>query len=320
MPSRDKKIFISYSHEDRQFAQRLANALHNAGEEVWWDQWEVAPGDSLIRKIFEEGLANASAFVVILSPRSVNSRWVREELDVATVQRIEGVTRLIPVMIEKTEIPTSLRSLLWLDMREDVEGGVKKIINAVHGVSSKPPRSATSISKKLSAPIAGLSRAASQVGLVIVGSTAGDSRPNLAFSGQDLEDAAGMDPPTLNDAVGELEAEGMVKTIRALGSHPYEFAFVEPTYVLFREFTQHLPYDPENDIRYTAAAIAALGTADGKDLEQQTELPPERLNRAVAYLDEYGLATVHKFFGTHPYTFGHVAATRRTRQFVDSAS
>lgn len=315
-----KKIFISYSHSDRPFAERLANALHSAGEEVWWDQWEVMPGDSLIRKIFEEGLASASAFIIILSPDSVNSRWVREELDVATVQRIDGVTRLIPVVKEATEIPASLRSLLWLDLRENFQGGVQKIINAVHGISAKPPRSARSIGEQLSKPIAGLSRAASEVGLAIVRSTAVDSRPHLAFSGPDLHDATGLDTQALNDAVDELEAEGMVKAIRALGTHPYEFALVKSNYVLFREFSEYLTYDPEEDIQVTAAAIASLEQAEPAKLAEQTGLPPERLSRAVEYLDEYGFASVHKFFGTHPYTFGHVAATRRTRQFADKGS
>lgn len=313
----NKKIFISYSHDDREFAERLATALYQAGEEVWWDQWEILPGDSLIQKIFEEGLSNASAFIIVLSPSSVESKWVREELDVATVRKIEGVTRVIPVIKEGTEIPTSLRSLMWLDMREDFDGGVRKIINAVHGVTAKPPgQRAVNILDRLTESIAGLSPAASTVGLFVLRSSDPDTGLEAAFSGPFLTDALDLDPQTLNDAVDELEEQGLVTAMKLMGTSPYEFAQIEPTYVLYREFSKYLPYDPDEDVRVTAAAVAAAGEIEGPELAERTHLPPGRLNRAVAYLEDYGLATVIKVLGTSPHTFGRVMATRRTRQFI----
>src|SRR4051812_47351201 len=114
-----KGLFISYSHSDREFAERLAIELNAQGQEVWIDRWDISPGDSIVRKIFEEGLAQAGAFAVVLSKESVRSKWVREELDVATIRRIEDLTRVIPILKEDVEIPTSLRALHWVDMRND---------------------------------------------------------------------------------------------------------------------------------------------------------------------------------------------------------
>lgn len=311
------KVFISYSHTDREFAERLANALHEAGEEVWWDKWEITAGDSLIKRIFTEGLAEAKAFVVVLSPQSVNSKWVREELDVATVQRIEGVTRVIPVLKEPTEIPTSLRSLMWVDMQNDFDAGVIRILNALHGVTAKPPRPSKSVHANLSANVAGFSRAASAVGVFILNSTDTDSGLRAAFSGDELTKGVELDAQTINDAVDELEEAGLVKTIKTLGTGEFDFYQVEPTYVLFREFAEFLPYDPDDDVRVIAAAVAASGRADGPSLAGTTQLPPGRINQAVAFLGDYGLADIVKWMGTSPFSFGEVHATRRTRQFVE---
>lgn len=91
------------------------------------------------KKIFEVGLAQAGLFIVILSKNSVVSKWVREELDTAIVRKIEGVTRIVPVVIDDCEIPISLRTLLWIDLRSDRDGGIRKIVNLVTGDPTRPP-------------------------------------------------------------------------------------------------------------------------------------------------------------------------------------
>ena len=98
------KAFLSYSHADQRFAERLAEALMAQGQDIWFDKWDIGPGDSIIRKIFEEGLAKAIAFIVVLSKESVKSRWVKEELDVATLRRIEELIKVIPVLKEDVEV------------------------------------------------------------------------------------------------------------------------------------------------------------------------------------------------------------------------
>ena len=312
-----KKIFISYSHEDREFAEQLATALHSAGEEVWWDQWEILGGDSLIQKIFEEGLAQAAAFVVVLSSESVKSKWVRQELDVATVRKIEGVTRIIPVVRDNVKIPSALRALLWIDMRQNFEDGVRRIINSVHGITDKPKQSAQeSIALSLTESVAGLSSGASTVGLFVLRSADLDSGDESAFFGQDLSSALNLDPRAINDAVDELEEAGMVRILKESGSAPYEFAQLQPTYVLYSEFSEYLDYNPKEDIRITAAAVASAEQIDNQQLAEETGLSPGRLNRAVGYLADYGLVDRVQSMGTYPFSFLALMATRRTRQFV----
>ena len=314
-----KKIFISYSHADQEFVKGLAGALHEAGEDVWWDRWEILAGDSLIDKIFEEGLSRAAAFVVVISSESVRSKWVRQELDVATVRKIEGVTKIIPVVIGDADIPSALRALLWIDMRQNFEDGVQRIINSVHGITEKPPQPGReSIASALTASVAGLSKSASTLGSFVLRSADPDSGNVHAFSGRDLSRALDFDPQTINDAVDELEEAGMVRTLKTLGTAPYEFAQLEPTYVLYQEFSAYLEYDPEEDIQIIAAAAASAGQIQSQKLADSTGLSPGRLNRAVEYLADYRLVDRSQTIGTHPFTFAHLRATRRTRQFVEN--
>ena len=133
------KAFISYSHTDREIAARIAEALRKGGVEVWFDKWEILVGDSLIQKIFQEGLAGADAFIVVISQSSVNSKWVQQELDAAMVKRIEGVTRVIPVLIDKVTVPEPLRPVRWIDLTGNFDETIRELQKAIFKVHERPP-------------------------------------------------------------------------------------------------------------------------------------------------------------------------------------
>jgi hypothetical protein len=76
------RVFVSHASEDKdRFVTPFAEALRKKGIDAWLDKWEILPGDSLVDKIFEEGLKHANAIIIVLSRNSVNKPWVREELN-----------------------------------------------------------------------------------------------------------------------------------------------------------------------------------------------------------------------------------------------
>jgi DNA-binding MarR family transcriptional regulator len=315
----DKKVFVSYSHADRAFAERFATALRAQGQDVWFDAWEIGPGDSIVTKIFEEGLRDAAAFAIVLSKESAQSRWVREELSVATIRRIEDLTRVIPILKEDVELPTALRALHWVDMRSDFDRGIRAILNVLHGVSEKPPLG--ELPPHLRAvvePIGGLSRLATRVGAYLLAVTPLDEAFIRAVLNTDLAQALELTPTEVNDAVDELESSGLVTTNSELGTDPFSFRFVEATYLLYHTFEHSLPYKPAEDVRTAMAAIAALGSADGEELTKHTGLSHGRLNRAVDYIKDHGYADVQLALGTAPYAFSQTTANRQTRQMSQS--
>ncbi|WP_089729350.1 toll/interleukin-1 receptor domain-containing protein [Candidatus Thiosymbion oneisti] len=103
-------VFISYSHEDSEWANTLAERLRSAGFGVWDPETELYPGDNFALKI-AEALENADAMVALVSPDAMASEWVRREIDFALgASQFSG--RLIPVVVRPTEgFPWILRKL-----------------------------------------------------------------------------------------------------------------------------------------------------------------------------------------------------------------
>ena len=50
------ETFLSHASEDKSdFVEPLARELHKQGVRAWLDKWEIRPGDSLVRRLFDEG-------------------------------------------------------------------------------------------------------------------------------------------------------------------------------------------------------------------------------------------------------------------------
>ena len=316
----NKNIFLSYSHSDKHIAQSVAAELQKNGIEVWYDKWEIKPGDSLIQKIFTEGLSKCDYFLILLSQNSLKSRWVQEELDSALVKKIEGVTRVIPILLEKIEIPASIRSLLWIDLSINYNENIRLLLKTIHGVNDKPPVGAVpDYVKELHQSVGGLSREASTIGLLFLEYQDFESGYERSFTGQDIKKILpALSERDINDAADELVENGFARVRKYLGTHPFEFGEIEPTYALFIHFekAEIINYNPTEDIKSVASAVAAKDKITNKDLFSLTNLPPTRLNRAVSYLEDYGIIQIFKYMGTAPYSFSSVWATRSTRQFV----
>ena len=112
-------VFISHNHADKGFARRLAGDLENHGVKCWIDEAEIKIGDSLIQKI-REGIDNVNFFAVILSPNSVNSSWVANELDVAMNHQIEGKPiKILPILLKDCDLPSFLVGKFYGDFRDE---------------------------------------------------------------------------------------------------------------------------------------------------------------------------------------------------------
>jgi hypothetical protein len=95
---RGPDVFISYSREDVGSARCFAEAFTQAGLDVWWDA-ALRSGENF-DEVIEKALRAAKAVVVLWSPRSVASRWVRAEATLA-----DRMGTLAPVIIEPCERP-----------------------------------------------------------------------------------------------------------------------------------------------------------------------------------------------------------------------
>ena len=91
-------IFISYARTDRPAARIFAERFAEEGFSVWWDA-SLHSGETF-DEVIEQRLRDAKAVVVLWSPRSVASRWVRAEATLA-----DRRNKLAPAIIEPCDRP-----------------------------------------------------------------------------------------------------------------------------------------------------------------------------------------------------------------------
>ncbi|SCF11728.1 toll/interleukin-1 receptor domain-containing protein [Micromonospora chokoriensis] len=135
-------VFISHSSEDKaRFVVPLAEKLRASGVNAWLDRWEMLPGDSLVNRIFEEGIGRARAIIAVISKNSSASKWVREELSAATIRRIGGTSRLIVVRLDQADMPPALQGIVWedIDPEGEWEAGLERVLRAIFEVPARPP-------------------------------------------------------------------------------------------------------------------------------------------------------------------------------------
>jgi hypothetical protein len=95
-----KDIFISYSRRDQEFVTRLASDLNAQVAGVWFDQSTIQLGEKWHDEIME-GIRDCKAFILVLSPDAMESRYVREEVNKA-------------LELGKTIFPVIYRPAKWM--------------------------------------------------------------------------------------------------------------------------------------------------------------------------------------------------------------
>jgi hypothetical protein len=129
MPS----IFLSHNHKDKPFVRQLAKDLATKDIKVWIDEAEIKIGDSLIRKI-SSGIYEMDFLGVILSPDSVQSRWVQEELEQALhIQISEAYVKVLPILLHDCKLPGFLLDKVYVDFRDEnnYQFALEKLVETV---------------------------------------------------------------------------------------------------------------------------------------------------------------------------------------------
>jgi adenylate cyclase len=104
-------IFVSYARADKARVAPLVAAMEAQGWSVWWDP-EIAPGREFDDEI-DAALMAAKAVLVVWTPISVASRWVRGEARDAAERGV-----LVPVRFERARLPIDVRAIHTTDLDE----------------------------------------------------------------------------------------------------------------------------------------------------------------------------------------------------------
>ena len=102
-------LFMSYAHEDKPRAQRVAKALEQLGYTLWWDA--LIEGGAVYAKSIDTAIDAADAVLVLWSGSSVESGWVRDE-----AAQGRDRNRLIPLSLDGTRPPLGFRQYQVIDL------------------------------------------------------------------------------------------------------------------------------------------------------------------------------------------------------------
>ena len=150
-----RKLFVSYSRNDKAVAQRVAHALSTQGYDVFWDA-EIPPGQKFDTYIFSQ-LEQSDAVIVLWSTSSISSDYVKEEAEYAKMNSV-----LVPVRIDEVALPfgfTRIHTIDLLDWRGSIQDPdwrrIVRAINSsledrarVHREGSLPPNEPTEASQR----------------------------------------------------------------------------------------------------------------------------------------------------------------------------
>jgi hypothetical protein len=139
--------FLSYSRSDERFALRLAKDLRARKVTMWVDQLDIRPSEHWDRAI-ERAVRNCRGIVVVLSPRSVASDNVADEISFA----IDSGKSVLPVMIEKCVLPLRITRMHLIDATGSYDKALQQCLaelaspaNARPGADVREPKPVASL-------------------------------------------------------------------------------------------------------------------------------------------------------------------------------
>ena len=156
-------IFLSYARTDRPTARIFAECLAAEGLSVWWDA-SLHSGETF-DEVIERNLREARAVVVLWSPASVASRWVRAEATLA-----DRRNKLAPAIIEPCDRPIifelthaaeladwagDMSDVRWRTFVSDLHRLVDAAHERDHAAADRPPANSQPATVRKAAEAAG---------------------------------------------------------------------------------------------------------------------------------------------------------------------
>lgn len=135
-----EEIFLSHSSRDRKFADRLAETLRRHGIPVWYSRTNIIGGQKWHDEI-GAALKRCDWLVVVLSPNSVNSVWVKRELLYA-LQQAHFQDKIVPIILAPCtydRLSWTLSALEVVDFTRSFEEGCRDLLR-VWGIGLRPVR------------------------------------------------------------------------------------------------------------------------------------------------------------------------------------
>ena len=123
------EVFLSPSNVDQDFAMNLANMLRRHGVPVWYSRTNILGAQQWHDEI-GAALQRCDWFLLVLSPNSVDSIWVKKEL-IFALQQNRFENRIVPLLYQACD----LERLSWvlsmfqmIDFQRPFDDGCRELL------------------------------------------------------------------------------------------------------------------------------------------------------------------------------------------------
>ena len=132
-------VFLSHSKKDKAVVRNVAERLRGEGVRVWFDDWEIRPGDSIPAKI-EDGLEHSRVLVLCMSVHAFGSDWAQLEAGIYRFRDpLNKERRFIPLRLDNAPIKGSLAQFLCINwLPQDREQEYAKLLEACRPPAGLP--------------------------------------------------------------------------------------------------------------------------------------------------------------------------------------
>ncbi len=132
-------IFLSHSGTDKPLVEEIAFELVNEGINVWLDKWEMENGDFITQKILT-GINDSDFVVIFLSPESLESKWVKKELEKAIEKELEiGRKFLLLVKLRPCILPEEIEGRVYLNFSASFTLSTNQLVKLLKAKTEDTP-------------------------------------------------------------------------------------------------------------------------------------------------------------------------------------
>lgn len=147
MAELDYDVFLSHSSKNKRAARELAERLRTAGLKVWFDEWEIRPGDVIGLRI-EKGLEASRVLVFLLSAEAFESEWAAlERQTILFRDPTNRERRFLPVRIDDAALPPTLAQFAYVDWRKPSDAEFRRLFEACRPGEVGPEASPAGVAK-----------------------------------------------------------------------------------------------------------------------------------------------------------------------------
>ncbi len=146
-------VFLSHSSKDKATVRDVAERLRADGIRVWFDEWEILPGDHILARI-EDGLEHSRRLVLCMSANAFGSDWAQLEGGVFRFNDpLNRQRRLVPLRLDESPIKDCLAPFLYISwLPADREQQYPRLLEACRPQTVPAPEQPPG-PRKLAAPV-----------------------------------------------------------------------------------------------------------------------------------------------------------------------